>query len=163
MKFSAQSRARGEGVAFHFEGDAKFEFVDDAGIEFSAPETGPLAGILFYQNTASTAATGGTPTHKITSPNVNKLIGTVYLPRSTLSIESNQPVAAESAFTVIIVDVLKLHKQPIWSSTPITRRPTCPCPRGSSRSATRCESRGKHSGLRPPRIMAFALSYRTTP
>ncbi len=40
------------------------------------------------------------------------LIGTFYLPKGTLLVDSKAPVASESAFTVIIARTVELLEQP---------------------------------------------------
>ena len=85
-----------------------FEFTAETSIELTAPKDGPLAGILFFD---SRFANPGRK-HRINSDTARKLIGTFYLPESTLLVDSKAPVADESAFTVIIARTVELLEQP---------------------------------------------------
>ena len=51
-------------------------------------------------------------THTIKSNNARQLLGTFYLPNSILQVDSNSPVADQSAYTAIIVMRLWLKAGP---------------------------------------------------
>lgn len=111
MEFLDNTAAYGKGVSFQFTGKfATFAFEGNADVEFHAPETGPLAGIIFYENPNEPAKTNSV--HLIESPNVRKLIGTVYLPLSTVYVDTATEVAAESAFTILVTKSLDMLKRP---------------------------------------------------
>lgn len=106
----------GENVGLYFE-DKKswFEFKDDAEIVFSAPTTGPMAGIVvsardqcLYQNRCDSDRED----FLITSANIRSLLGTIYLPMDDLKIDTTMPVSEEAAFTIVIVDNLVLEQSP---------------------------------------------------
>lgn len=116
----------GENVGFFLTGDkALIEFEKDSTIRLSAPRTGPLAGLLFYENrdvepadddkTVKVDPETGLPKakeHRIRSDNARELVGTIYLPRNKLLIDGDKPIAAESAYTVIIAREFALASGP---------------------------------------------------
>ena len=110
-KFHVQDTAQitGTNVGFYLADDnVLFEFTEETSIELTAPKDGPLAGILFFD---SRSANPGRK-HRINSNNARKLIGTFYLPQSTLLVDAKAPVADESAFTVIIARSVELLEKP---------------------------------------------------
>ena len=91
--------ATGEGVSFYFTGkDSRFVFDGTSEIDFKAPEDGPMAGILFFQDPAS--APGAV--FEISSKRAANLLGTIYLPNATLLVRAKNKVAEASAYTVIV-------------------------------------------------------------
>ena len=95
----------GDGVGFYFSGNkGRLVFSHNTTISLSAPTTGDMAGLLVAQDPAAA------PQQKyvISSNNAHTLIGTIYLPTGDLYIDAQQPVAAASAYTAIIVDELEL-------------------------------------------------------
>ncbi|NNE24830.1 MAG: hypothetical protein HKN11_19705 [Rhizobiales bacterium] len=108
---------------------ALFQFFPDTTISLEAPETGPLAGLLFFENPKNSLL--ATPrVHIITSNNARKLLGTFYLPRSVLLVDAVSPVADQSAYTAIVALRLWLREGPHlvlnsdYASTPV------PVPKG---------------------------------
>ena len=96
---------RGENVSFYFADDeATFEFKDKGLVELSAPEEGPMAGILFFANRENTIG----QRYEISSDSARKLLGTIYLPNAVLEVGGTGKVADASAYTVIVVDRLKI-------------------------------------------------------
>lgn len=96
---------RGENVSFYFADDlSTFDFRDKGLIELSAPKEGPMAGILFYGNRLSLLHR----TFRISSDSARKLLGTIYLPNSSLEITGAGDVAQESAYTIIIADKIQI-------------------------------------------------------
>ncbi len=99
----------GENVSLYFEGeDSTFHFGAESSLTFSATREGPLAGILFFEDPDS-------PPHRnfrISSDDARKLLGTIYLPRGDLIIDSDRPVAGESAYTVIVARRIRLSDNP---------------------------------------------------
>ncbi len=87
---------------------AFFEFNEKTSIELSATEKGPLAGILIFE---SRSVKDGRK-HQIYSNNARILIGTFYLPKSTLAVSTKAPVASESAYTAIIAYAVELLENP---------------------------------------------------
>ncbi|MEM9015128.1 MAG: pilus assembly protein TadG-related protein [Pseudomonadota bacterium] len=99
----------GENVAFYLVGDdSTFYFGADSVISLTAPKTGDLAGILFFED--RTAPLGRT--HNILSDDARVLLGTIYLPRGNLFVASLFPIADQSAYTVIVANGLRLTGNP---------------------------------------------------
>jgi hypothetical protein len=108
---------RGAGVGFYFaDKDATFDFKDEAAVELSAAEDGPLAGLLFFE--APSAKTGRD--FKISSDSVSQLIGTIYLPRGNLKASATEPgeipvpgapleiIGDASTYTIIVANKIEL-------------------------------------------------------
>jgi hypothetical protein len=116
----------GEHAGFFLTGEKTLiEFEKDSTIELSAPRTGPLAGLLFFEDRNVVAADSdkvvavdeetGLPKaqeHRIRSDNARELVGTIYIPRNRLLIDGDKPIAAESAYTVIIAREFVLAEGP---------------------------------------------------
>ena len=101
-----KARVTGADVGFFLTGSASlFEFRDEANVEIAGPESGPMAGLLIFQD----RNTGGETDSLITSSNVDELVGTIYLPKGDLFIDTSSEVAEASAFTAIISDELHLR------------------------------------------------------
>jgi Flp pilus assembly protein TadG len=99
----------GEYTGFYFTGSAaNLNFDSLTTIDLIAPRDGPMAGLLFFGDRVNSSVN----IHKITSDNARRLLGTVYLPQGTLRVDSNSPVADESAYTAIVVKNLQLNEGP---------------------------------------------------
>ena len=91
-------------------------------INLTAPKSGPLAGILIYDDPSGAPAPvhaksynklGKAPReHLILSDNARKLLGTIYMPQGRLIIDATKPVADQSAYTVLVVRQLDLYSGP---------------------------------------------------
>jgi len=88
--------------------DATFHIGKDAFVNFTAPKTGPLSGILFMENPTSSSGRE----FIIASKNAHTLLGTFYLPKGTLVVDTNQPIADNSAFTIIVANKIQLKGKP---------------------------------------------------
>ncbi|MFZ1813926.1 MAG: TadE/TadG family type IV pilus assembly protein [Rhizobiaceae bacterium] len=114
----------GVGVGFFLTGDnSLIEFAPSSSIDLAAPESGPLAGLLFYEDRNVNYSFDFNPLmlyampsnvrlHKIKSNNARNLLGTIYLPRSVLLIDAEAPVADASAYTAIVTGRLWLQQGP---------------------------------------------------
>jgi hypothetical protein len=99
----------GENVGFYFLGGSSvIDFDADSIISLTAPKTGPLAGILFFEDRGAPLSRK----FRILSNNARKLLGTIYLPRGILYVGASQPVADESAYTVVVARQLQLEAGP---------------------------------------------------
>ena len=94
-------------VGFYFTGDSKFRFDSASNLNLSAPKDGVMAGMLFFQNPNADKAT-----FQLDSNNASNLLGTIYLPKGDLQFGGNQPVAQNSAFTIIVANTVYLHAGP---------------------------------------------------
>jgi Flp pilus assembly protein TadG len=110
LELTGQAIMRGAGVSFFVTGANanKIHFSAGTTIELAAPTSGPMAGLLFFEDRALTVKLK----HQITSDNARKLIGTVYLPVGDLIVDAANPVADQSAWTAIIVNHLQLKSGP---------------------------------------------------
>jgi hypothetical protein len=100
----------GEQVGFFITGDspAAINFTAKTHISLTAPKDGPLSGLLIFED----RAIGKKLKHKITSDDARVLLGTIYLPVGSLTIDAKQPVADQSAYTAIVARSLELDAGP---------------------------------------------------
>jgi hypothetical protein len=129
----------GDGVGFYLAGDqATFDFRPDSTISLSAPKSGSMAGLLFFEDRNAPLLRA----HNISSKAARKLLGTFYLSRGLMRIDSNNPVADQSAYTVIVSRKLELTASPnlvmnaMYSSTDVPV-PEGVGPNGSAIALTR--------------------------
>lgn len=114
----------GTGITLAFTGqDSEFEFGADTVINISAPDDGPMAGLLMYEDRNVPHSFDFNPlrldeipdavrVHTISSNQARNLLGTIYLPKSILLIDANSAVADASAYTALIVGRLWLQEGP---------------------------------------------------
>lgn len=121
----------GQNVGFYFEGDkASLLFDTDSSISLTAPKDGDMAGLLMFEERRVSypapapggKAKGGAPPppagtpplreYRIISDDAQTLLGTIYLPSGRLIIDSKKPVAAQSAYTVIVARLIQLFDGP---------------------------------------------------
>lgn len=103
------SSVTGAGVGFYFTGKkATFGFAKQSTIELSAPESGPMAGLLMFES-RSQPKTGK---HNIMSDDARTLVGTIYLPASELRVDASAPIADKSAYTAIVARAMRLYGGP---------------------------------------------------
>jgi hypothetical protein len=94
----SNAKLRGDGVTFYLTGrEALLQFDSNAKLKLSAPTSGPMAGVLFFQDRAF----GGVHRWNSTSP--FKLTGTIYLPQATLVSASPSRMTPLSSCNVVIV------------------------------------------------------------
>jgi Flp pilus assembly protein TadG len=99
----------GVNTSFYLTGnDAQLNFTKGSTINLTAAKTGPLAGFLFFEDRLAPLLRE----HRIASDNAQTLLGTIYLPRGRLVVDSSKPVAARSAFTIIVTQRMKLFAGP---------------------------------------------------
>ena len=104
----SSSQVDAQGVGLYFTGtDAYFSFESSSIVNIEAPTTGPMAGLIAFQDRTSPEAD-----FVITSNKARNLLGTVYLPMGNLIIDANNKVADASAYTAIVVRRLRLSKGP---------------------------------------------------
>lgn len=83
---------------------ATFRFATDSSIRMTAPTTGPMAGMLFFEDRAAPLQQA----HEILSDDASLLLGTIYLPRGRRSVNANKAIAQASAFTIIVAQRMEL-------------------------------------------------------
>ncbi len=105
MQVLGTSRIFGEEVGFYFVGNGADLFMQDSvDVSLSAPLTGPMAGVLIWQDPAGKTI----KVFEVASNNVKTLVGTIYLPKGKFLGRANAPVAQSSAYTAIIADKIEL-------------------------------------------------------
>jgi len=106
FRIYSNSQANGAGVSFYLTGaNAQLDFDSNTSIDWVAPSTGSMAGVLFFEDRSVQPL----QTHDMDSNTVGKLEGSIYLSRGILSMDSNTIIAADSAFTNIVVQRLSLN------------------------------------------------------
>jgi Flp pilus assembly protein TadG len=99
----------GENVGIFLAGNGSIlELTKDTSISLTAPADGEMAGLLFFEDRKAVGSV-----HKITSNNARILLGTIYLPKSTLLVDADKSVADQSAYTAIIARKLRLEAGPV--------------------------------------------------
>lgn len=108
----------GEGVTFFLTGSGStFNLGAGTTIDLSAPETGPTAGLLIYEDQSVPFNFDFNPfflsrlpsdvrLHRVSRNDARNLLGTIYLPKSILLIDANAPVA----------DASRLYSNYCWPS-----------------------------------------------
>lgn len=103
------SSLSGEYVGFHLAGAAtRIVFTQSSRIDLGAPKAGPMAGMLFFEDRTNPTSSE----HTVTSVNARRLLGTIYLPQSTFTVDAAGPVADQSAYTALIVKRLQIKTGP---------------------------------------------------
>jgi Flp pilus assembly protein TadG len=104
-------KLRGENVGFYLTGAAglsTIQFAPSSEISLTAPKTGDMAGMLFFEDRDVLFKFP----HIIASNNARKLVGTIYLPGNTLEINAQNPIADQSDYTVIVAKQFTLTDGP---------------------------------------------------
>ena len=102
------SQIKGEGVGFYMQGLSFFLFDPLTKIELSAPTDGPMAGLLFFGSRSQSKLLINT----ILSSSAQVMLGTIYLPTTTLVVNSLAQVGGKSAYTAIVARRLTLLDGP---------------------------------------------------
>jgi hypothetical protein len=97
---------------------AKFAFLENALIDLSGPESGPMAGFVIWEGINGAAfdlssGVANTNFHQISTARARRLNGTIYLPGGRLLIDAPVRVAEESDYTVLVVNRLDLAFGPM--------------------------------------------------
>ncbi len=147
LKVDSNAVVVGVHVGFYFTGiNATFAFKSNADISLSAPKIGPMAGMLFQEDPASPV---GRP-FSITTNNARYLVGTIYLPNGRFVIDSDQNVADNSEFTVVVVRMLELKSGPRLVLNTDYALIDVPVPAGVGPSASKSAVRLVGVGMPPP-------------
>ncbi|WP_244539583.1 TadE/TadG family type IV pilus assembly protein [Methylobacterium sp. 174MFSha1.1] len=108
---------KGNGVGIYFTGDigrAKVRvnqpllLLPNSVVELTAPRDGDMAGLLFFEDRKAPAGRS----FDILSDSARRLVGTIYLPRGTFSVQTNQVVADQSEYTAIVANQIFLANSP---------------------------------------------------
>ena len=132
----------GVNTTFFLTGEGSvLDFKADTTIDLAASETGPTAGILFFEDRNVPHSFDFNPfflsrlpknvrVHTISSNNARNLLGTLYLSKSILLINSDAPVADNSAYTAIITGRLWLQEGPTLTLNADFTNTRVPVPEG---------------------------------
>jgi len=109
LSVSGNSTITGDHVGFYFTGDtAVFDFGVSTQAVLTAPKSGTLSGLLFYEDPASI----DNRVFTIRSKDAEKFEGTVYLPKGTLFIDKESKVGQLSKWTAIVAKRINVGKGP---------------------------------------------------
>ncbi len=101
LQVKDRSRISGDNVGFFFAGEgSRLMFEDKVSVSLSAPSAGEMAGILFWRSRSAT----GAGVFEVKSNFVDRLVGTIYLPKDAFFVSVTEEVAEASAYTAIIAD-----------------------------------------------------------
>lgn len=101
----------GENVGFFLTGAlglSTIQFGPSSTISLTAPKSGDMAGMLFFEDRDVLFKIP----HRIASNDARNLVGTIYLPGNTLTIDSKDPIADQSDYTVIIAKQFEMKDGP---------------------------------------------------
>ncbi len=100
FKVVGSAKVIGAGVSFFMTGiGAALKFQGNSAFDLQAPESGDTAGLLFFESRNQST----NEVHRIWTDRAERLVGAIYLPRTTLEVDAPAPVAANSEWTAIIV------------------------------------------------------------
>jgi len=109
LSVNGNATLKGENVGFVFEGHASvFDFGVSTQVNLSAPQTGAMAGILFFEDRSA-------PLNRnfvIRSKDAEQFEGTVYLPNGRLVVDKASRVGQLSNWTAIIARQIEIRNGP---------------------------------------------------
>jgi Flp pilus assembly protein TadG len=105
LSLKGQGSLTGRGVTFVLEGASSVDLGGGGDINLTAPNIGPLAGIVFFQK--PDANPGGTATFRGGSDAVFQ--GVLYFPTQTIDLAGNAGAAGTGPCSPIIADRIRLH------------------------------------------------------
>lgn len=106
------SNASGRDMMMYLEGsnNARFNINSDSHIEFRGRTSGPYAGMVFFQERGSRAD------YSILNSDSSSIIeGVIYLPSTSLHLNSKGAISSASPWTGIIVDKLELNSDSVMN------------------------------------------------
>jgi Flp pilus assembly protein TadG len=139
----------GTEVGFFFTGNkGGLRFDKDTTVSLAARSTAPMAGLLIAEERTvanpvvavldelvppAPPPPGGTKPlreYRIVSDNTRTMLGTIYLPAGRLVIDAKRPVADQSAYTVIVAQMINLYEGPNLILNTNYSATTVPVPEG---------------------------------
>lgn len=101
------AKLTGNGAGFFLTGPlTALAFDGTSQVDLSAPIDGPMAGMLFWEDRNASPKMP----HILAAKSARNLLGTIYMPKGTLTIDSANPVADASFFTIIVANKLVVKK-----------------------------------------------------
>ncbi len=106
LEVKENATLRGDDVVLMFDLASKFVFDDNAMVTLEGRRTGRFAGIVMA------AMRTNTQDFIISSDNVDRLDGVIYVPNATLIVDGSDDIARDSAWTVIVAKSVQLKGAP---------------------------------------------------
>lgn len=123
----------GEFVGISFVGEAStFSFGTSTQVHLTAPKTGPLAGILFFEDRSSSK----NRMFEIKSKDAERFEGTIYLPNAKLFIDKESRLGLTSNWTAIIANQIEIGQGPNVQINSDYAKSEIPVPNGIGPSAS---------------------------
>ena len=105
LRILSEAKVSGDGVSFVFLGKtSSFRADPGTSVDFEAPTTGPMAGILMFQDRDANPQRR----YEFSSNDAKTLVGAIYLPVGVFYVDASSPVAEESAYTAIIASQIEV-------------------------------------------------------
>jgi Flp pilus assembly protein TadG len=105
-----KAELRGKNVGFFMTGKlGLLSFLNDATIDLAGRETGPMAGMLVFDDPLEK---GLLRIHSVSATKAYNLTGTIYLPNGNLIVDPTATVGAKSAYTAIVAKRLIVQNGP---------------------------------------------------
>ena len=124
---------QGEDVGIYFTGIfGVLNFMKNATIDLSGRETGPMAGMLLFDDPSIKSLLR---VHNISATNARNLTGTIYLPNANLLVDPAATVGEDSAYTAIVVRRLIVQGGPTLVLNTNYNETAVPVPQGIRSSA----------------------------
>lgn len=98
----------GNGVSFYLDETSTLLFGPTTTVTLSASENGALAGLLVFGSRQQSSLLS----HTILSRGAQNIVGTIYLPSSTLIVDGSANVGSEAAYTAIVARRIVLLNSP---------------------------------------------------
>lgn len=109
LELKGSGNLAGRGVGFYFTGDDAVVDIGEAStVSLTAPKSGPLAGILFFEDRKSKPGRE----FAIRSKNAQLMEGTIYLARGKLFVDKESKVGQAAHWTAIIAGEIELGDGP---------------------------------------------------
>jgi len=133
LDVSGGATLKGANVGLYFTGKgAVLRFDADTKIDLTAPRDGVMAGMLVFEDRNSPL----NQKHEILSNDAKVLLGTLYLPQGELNIGANKPVAADSAYTIVVARRFTLSAGPTMVMNAKYSSTNIPVPEGVGPGST---------------------------
>ncbi len=114
MTIQNEATVTGDGVGFYFYGpdapnngsNSGLRIKNEATVNLSAPKTGIMAGMLVWYNRNSFNNNGNV--WQISSSNVRKMTGAIYVPKDKINFIPSKPIADQSPWTAIVAGTISV-------------------------------------------------------
>jgi hypothetical protein len=125
LQLSDNSVLSGDDVIMIFDKNSDFTFKDSSQIKLRGRRSGPFSGFVI----ATTRENDHT--FKISSTAAREILGTIYIPASTLEVDgTGNTVADQSAWTVVVAKAIKMKGSANLVVNANYNQSTVPVPKG---------------------------------